>query len=189
MYETDTEQVCVKLTYLTEVDRTTMSGFPSPQNIRDITVYSERVDGLENCMRWAGDLVAEEVDPGFTYTVTPYESSSLPMGMAPTSMLASKEEKGYTLTMAGTKEAIDDVITELGDSGYGLPERNAWVADWNHPIRSVKGTRHAANTIESLTDFYLPQERSTRESTPEWVTFRREVTFAQDRVPLSKAQE
>ncbi len=178
MYDMDTDQVCMKLTYLTDVTSTVTTAFR--HSFEERTTYPQRGEDLETDMACAVVSVGwSNMDDVLDYEVTPYDHKESSASPNPGTAFVHTEEKGYTLSMTGRREAMDSVIEELADFGYGLPEKNAFIADWRHPVQSFKGHRHATATIERLGESYKQNVVSTFEMRDGVHHTDKEVTYEQ----------
>ena len=176
MYETDIDQVCVKLTYLTDVTSSLSRAF-APTHI-ERTTYPQRDEDFETDIACAVISVGwSNMDDVLDYEVTPYDHRESMASPHPGTALVHTEEKGYTLSMTGRREAMDSVIEELADFGYGLPEKNAIIADWKHPVQSFKGHRQMAETIDLLGELYEERVVSSNESREGVDITNKEVTY------------
>ena len=128
-------------------------------------------------MEAACEFASNAMGGNLSYDITPHQEKSHYGGPWPAPAWMDVEQKGYTLSMTGTKDQIDLVLVELADADYGTPERNALLAEWTHPFQSVKGHYAAKDRIESLGETYQRQFNRTESSTPEKETTTVEVTF------------
>ncbi|MDP6627151.1 MAG: hypothetical protein QGG50_04550 [Methanopyri archaeon] len=172
----DKELVSVNLTYLTGVEQHGFTGGWLKEN-EILTSYPQRGEGFPETMEAACEFANNAIGGNLSYEITPHTEKSHYHGPWPAPAWMDVEEKGYTLSMTGTKDQIDLVLVELADADYGTPERNALLAEWTHPIQSVKGHYAAKERIGSLEETYQRQFNRTERSTPEKETTTVEITF------------
>ncbi|MDP6627874.1 MAG: hypothetical protein QGG50_08220 [Methanopyri archaeon] len=161
--ETDGPLERVELNYVTEqtdcFNSSLLGGFKTH------TVYDQRQEGFTEFM----DGLATEMNDmfGASVDISSYEGHVLSANRALAN--AYRESDGIKVTLTGTKEAVKGFVTMVAERGYGLPQEEWFMADWHHPIQSVKGYCTSRNTREELADRFLLKETGDAERTITYV--------------------
>ena len=134
----------VELNYMSERTDSFHSAYISPRT--EQTVYDDRQDGFSDFMSDLGAKVAEEY--GATVEVSAYEGEKRSAIGSHTAVFS--ELSGARVSIVGNDDAIEAYMEGLAEGGYGLPQEKSFMADWHHPIQSVKGYMTARETLKDL---------------------------------------
>ncbi len=144
--ETDTPIERVELDYVT-TEHEWMSTRPFRNSNELTTVYDDRQEGFAESLAEIGQEVAEAY--GATIEVAPYEEHTTHYGR----FLAQKiDTEGMRVTITGSAEAIEDMMISVAAEGHGLTQYRSVLADWRHPVQSVKGFWTALQAHKVLED-------------------------------------
>lgn len=134
----------VELNYVSERTDSFHSAYVSPRT--EQTVYDDRQEGFSDFMADLGTKIAEEY--GATVEVSAYEGEKHSAIGRATAVFW--ETSGVSVSVVGNDDAIEAYMEGVAKGGYGLPQDKSFIADWHHPIQSVKGYMTAKDTLKDL---------------------------------------
>ncbi len=153
----------VELNYVSERTQNFHSAYISPRT--EQTVYDDRQEGFSDFMTDLGAKITEEY--GATVDVSAYVGEEHAAIGRSTAVFS--KTSGARVSIVGNDDAIEAYMEGIAEGGYGLPQEKSFMADWHHPIQSVKGYMTAKETLKDLEEDFT--EVSHLESNVNHITY------------------
>ena len=145
----------VELNYVSERTDSFHSAYFSPRT--EQTVYDDRQEGFSDFMTDLGAKLESGYDGSLAIEVTPYQGGKHTIFGRSSAVFT--ETDGVRVSIIGPDLAIEELMGGIAKAGYGIPQDKSFMADWRHPVQSVKGYLSARGCIEALERDVVENER------------------------------
>ena len=136
----------VELNYVTERTESAHSAYFSPSHTE--TVYDQRGEGFSEFLTQLGAELESRYDGSLAIEVIPYQGEK--HSIIGRSSAVFTETDGVRVSIMGPDLAIEELMGGIAKAGYGIPQDKSFVADWHHPVQSVKGYISARGCVKAL---------------------------------------